>query len=211
MVKVFVLGATGGTGRAVVSRAVAAGHDVTVLVRDPARRACTSWGGAHVVVGDATDPEVLREGVRGREVVLSAIGSRDLRHPIELTVTAALLSAIATGEVRRLIVCSAFGVGATLQDAAERQRQFFTTTLRHVFEAKARADAAVRNSGLDWTLVYPTRLTDAPEEGPFRVAEHFTGAGQISRAAVAAFMVDQIGSSAWSRKTAIITSASHEH
>ena len=51
--KVLVLGATGGTGRLIVSQAVARGHDVTVLVRSAEK--ARDLKGAKLIVGDARD------------------------------------------------------------------------------------------------------------------------------------------------------------
>jgi uncharacterized protein YbjT (DUF2867 family) len=48
--KVLVLGATGGTGRLIVSDAVAKGHSVVALVRSPAG---ADLPGAELIEGDA--------------------------------------------------------------------------------------------------------------------------------------------------------------
>lgn len=60
---VALFGATGGTGRRVLTRLVAAGHQVRVLVRDPAR--LPSVDGVVVVVGDVLDPAAVGETVAG--------------------------------------------------------------------------------------------------------------------------------------------------
>jgi len=184
--KVLVLGATGGTGSHVLRVALSAGHEVTVLVRDASAL-------------DVTD------GVR----VLNAIGSRNIRHPVEVEVGRALLPAMRDSAVDRLVVCSAFGVGDSQADANTLQKMFFHTVLGKVYAAKDVADAEVRESGLDWTLVYPTRLTDDPATGSLATGERLPqGAGiHVTRADVARFMLAQLTDATWSRKTVVVTGA----
>jgi uncharacterized protein YbjT (DUF2867 family) len=204
-VKVLLLGATGGVGSHLLRAGLSAGHDVTVLVRDEG--ALDVRDGARVLVGDATSADDVRAAVAGQDAVLNAVGSRKLRHPVEVPVGAALLPAMTEAGVRRLVVCSAFGVGASREDAGTFQKLFFDTVLGKVYEAKEEADAAVRASGLDWTLVYPTRLTDEPATGDVVAAERLADGASIkvTRADVARFMLAQLGDDAWLRRTAVLT------
>jgi putative NADH-flavin reductase len=205
--KVLVLGATGGTGSHVLRVALSAGHEVTVLVRDASTLDVTD--GVRVLTGDATSAEDVRAAVAGQDAVLNAIGSRNVRHPVEVEVGRALLPAMRDAAVDRLVVCSAFGVGDTQADANTLQRMFFHTVLGKVYAAKEVADAEVRTSGLDWTLVYPTRLTDDPATGSLATGERLPqGAGiHVTRADVARFMLAQLTDSTWSRKTVVVTGA----
>jgi putative NADH-flavin reductase len=205
--KVLVLGATGGTGSHVLRVALSAGHEVTVLVRDASTLDVTD--GVRVLTGDATSAEDVRAAVAAQDAVLDAIGSRNIRHPVEVEVGRALLPAMRDAAVDRLVVCSAFGVGDSQADANTLQRMFFHTVLGKVYAAKEVADAEVRTSGLDWTLVYPTRLTDDPATGSLATGERLPqGAGiHVTRADVARFMLAQLTDSTWSRKTVVVTGA----
>lgn len=201
--RVLVLGATGGTGRHVLEEAIAAGHEVTALVRDPV--ALGTIQGVRTLAGDATNEVDMRAALTGQEAVLNAIGSRRITHPVEEDSTAVLLPEAERVGIRRLVVCSAFGVGETREGANAFQRAFFSSFLGRVYAAKEVADAAVRASGLDWTLVYPTRLTDGPATDRILTVESFSGVGRISRADVARFMVQQLESDRWSRQTVIVS------
>lgn len=205
--KVLVLGATGGVGAHVLRVALSAGHEVTVLVRDPSALDVTD--GVRVLTGDATSTADVELAVAGQDAVLTAIGSRQVRHPVEADVTAVLVPALEGAGVDRLVVCSAFGVGDSENEAGTLQKMFFHTVLGRVYAAKEVADAAVRASGLDWTLVYPTRLTDDPATGELAIGEHLPDGAtmQVTRADVARFMLDQLGRDTWSRKTVIVTGA----
>ncbi len=79
--RLVIFGATGGTGRRVLERAIAEGHEVTAFVRDPSRMsACHER--LRVVVGDAFEPERVREAVAGNEAVISVLGARQLSNPL---------------------------------------------------------------------------------------------------------------------------------
>jgi uncharacterized protein YbjT (DUF2867 family) len=205
--KVLLLGATGGVGSHLLRSTVAAGHDVRVLVRDAT--ALEISDGVDVVLGDATTASHMAEAVDGRDVVLNAVGSRNFRVPVELEVGRVLLPAMTEAGVGRLIVCSAFGVGDSERDAGPMQKMFFHSVLGRVYAAKEVADAEVRASDLDWTLVYPTRLIDGPATGDLVVAERLpAGAStKVARADVARFMLAQLGDGTWSRRTAVVTGA----
>jgi uncharacterized protein YbjT (DUF2867 family) len=206
-VDILLLGATGGVGSHVLRRALSAGHDVTVLVRDAAQLDVDD--GVTVVVGDATSAADVAAAVAGKEAVVNAVGSRQVRRPVEVEVGRALLPAMTAAGVRRLVVCSAFGVGDSERDASALQRMFFHTVLGKVYEAKEVADAEVRASDLDWTLVYPTRLVDGPATGEVVAAERLPAgaSSSVTRGDVARFMLAQLGDDAWLRRTAVLTGA----
>ena len=112
--KLLVLGATGLTGKQVVSQALEAGHELTVLVRDRARLGAASPS-LRVVDGDMENGEALGEAMRGQHAVISAIGrgkSFNSLHLIERSVPG-ILAAMQTHGVTRLLFTSALGVGDT--------------------------------------------------------------------------------------------------
>ena len=69
-----LIGATGRTGVHALTSALDGGHEVTVLVRDPARLPDEVSSGVRVVVGDAADPAALTEALGGADAVVSALG-----------------------------------------------------------------------------------------------------------------------------------------
>jgi len=208
--RILVLGATGGTGRAVVSRALQTGHLVTALVRDPARLAIRS-DQLRVIAGDATrDDAALQDAVRGQDAVISALGrgksfksqgviEGSMRHVVR---------AMEMEHVQRLVFTSAFGVGVTFRDAPFVPRIFIRTLLRDVYRDKLAGEALLRASNLDWTLVYPTGLTDSPATGRYRDGERLPlrGFPTISRADVADFLVRQVDDRRYSKKGVLISS-----
>ncbi|MGW2177261.1 NAD(P)-dependent oxidoreductase [Streptomyces sp. NPDC001732] len=170
--RITVFGATGGVGREAVRQAVAAGHEVTAVVRDPARlpvplsdvRVCT--------VERLDDPEVLREAVAGRDAVLSALGSRTRRADgVAERLTGSVLAAMEAAGTRRLLVVSAAPVGPRAADDPlldRLVRKGIGAVLKEVYADLARMEAALARSATDWTSVRPPKLTDGPLTGKYR-------------------------------------------
>ena len=206
--KLLILGATGPTGRLVVERALRAGDTCTVFVRNPAKLGDLA-GQVTVVTGDATSPSDVAAAVPGHDAVISALGQgRSLTSGgLYARAAAAVIAAAKQSNVSRLVWMSSFGVGDTLRSASLNQKLMYRTMLRPVYADKAAADERIRASGLDWTLIYPTALTNGPAKHAYRVGERLSmkGIRTISRADVAAFMVDAAHESEWVGRDAVIT------
>jgi uncharacterized protein YbjT (DUF2867 family) len=204
--KLLVLGGTGGTGSQVVSQALAAGHDVTVLARSRSR--VTASDPKLRVIEGGVDGSVLNDAMQGQDAVICAIGRGKSFKPeglMERSVTA-ILNAMKQRDVRRFVLVSALGVGDTYADSPILPKLFFSTLLRGIYADKLVADTMVRNSDLDWTIVQPAVLTDGALTRRYRAAEHLalTGMPAVSRADVAHYIVDRINDSATFRKTIVL-------
>lgn len=191
-----MLGATGGTGRLVVEQALAAGFEITVLVRTPGMLAPAARA-ARVLTGDVlADPSLLESAMSGQDAVISTLGvGRSFKSGGLISRAApALVTALQKSKVKRLVFTSAFGVGATRRDTPLIPRIFMATLLRDVYTDKEAGEAAIMTSSLDWTIVYPTGLTDGPKTGRYRSGEHLALSAfpRIPRADVADFLVRQI-------------------
>jgi uncharacterized protein YbjT (DUF2867 family) len=207
--RILVLGATGGTGRLIVRQALARGYDVAALVRSPDR--ASALKGATLIVGDATDERVLREALKGRDAVISALGTpaspfREVR--LLSDATRALVSAMKAENVTRLISITGMGAG----DSAGHggfvfDRLIFPLLLRKVYADKDRQEAIVRDSELDWVLVRPSVLNDKPSRDAVRALTDLSGfhGGTIARADVARFVLDQVRSDDWLHRAPLIT------
>jgi putative NADH-flavin reductase len=208
MSKVLILGGTGGTGKHLVLQALAAGHDVTVLVRDPARLPAGS-DRVHVATGDATDAAAVGAVVRGQDVVVSTLGvGNSLKSNGLITKAApAVVDAMTQAGVRRLVWTSAYGVAETYRDVPLIPRIMIAVLLRDLYADKTAGEAAIQSSRLDWTLVHPSTLGNRPPTGGCRVGERLTmrGLPTIARADVADFLVKQIEDPSFLRKHVLIS------
>ena len=204
--KLLVFGASGPTGSHLVSQALEQGHEITALVRNPASLAA---GKIKVIAGDAQDPAAVAEAVRGQDAVLSALGRRKAFSSANLMVNSmrAIVPAMESHRVRRLILMSSFGVGGSAREAPLLPRLFFRTLLRDIFADKQAAEEVVRRSALEWTIVYPVLLTDGPRTGNYRVGEHLALSGfpKISRADVADFMLKELYDAEYLKRIAVVS------
>jgi putative NADH-flavin reductase len=203
--KLAVLGATGGVGTEIVRQALARGHSVTALARAPDRLGAFADRIA-VLQGDLLDPNELERASGGHDAVLSGFGPRlplskadaDLLERFAIALTAAMQRTA----VRRLVIVS---TAFLFQDAVIPPAHLFG----RLFFASIVADSAamekiVSQSGLEWTIVRPPRLTDKPHTGKYRARDgHLPFAGfSIPRADVADFMLNCAEDRGWIGKVA---------
>ncbi|WP_333735618.1 NAD(P)-dependent oxidoreductase [Streptomyces sp. IBSBF 2806] len=171
--KFTVFGATGGIGREVVRQALAAGHQVTAVVRDPAGLGVTD-ARLEVVRADLTDPQPLRTAVAGRDAVLSGLGARRRKDAgVAARLTRTVLSALEAEGVRRLLVVSAGPVGPAPEGdgALDRtMRSLVSAALKDVYADLREMEAELARSTTDWTVVRPPRLQNKPLTGSYRTA-----------------------------------------
>jgi putative NADH-flavin reductase len=206
--KLLVLGATGGTGKQIVAQALDAGHDVTALAR-PGATPGPEHERLRVVVGDLQHVTALADVMRGHDTVISAIGrgySFKSEHLIERTVPV-ILAAMKAAGVRRLLFTSAVGVGPSFADAPLMPRLFFRTLLRGIYADKLIGDQLIRTSGLDWTIVQPSQMTDGPLTRTYRSGQRLAMSGMpsVSRADVAHFLLHTAGDSTAIGKTLLVS------
>ena len=108
--KLTLFGASGRTGVQVMDQALAAGHKVRAVVRDPASLPHYRFG-LDVVVADVMDPAAIVEAVRDQDAVISAIGTRDGRKPTTVCTDSArsIVQAMHDAGTKRLVVVSGTG------------------------------------------------------------------------------------------------------
>jgi putative NADH-flavin reductase len=207
--KILVLGATGGTGRLIVSRALARGHEVTALVRSAEK--ARGLKGAKLIVGDARDAKALPEALRGQDAVISALGTpaSPFREVTLLSsATRALVNAMKAEHVSRLVCITGLGAGDSAGHGGLLfDNVIFPLLLKKVYVDKDRQEAIVRNSGLDWVLVRPSVLNDKPGRDTIRTLTDLSDfhGGTISREDVATFVLNQLSGEAWLHLSPLIT------
>ena len=201
---IVIFGATGATGRCLVEQALDQGYDVTAFARNPAVMP-TQHVRLSIVRGDVFHPATVQEAVANQDAVLCTIGGHDrLRvalsgHPREpglCTIgTRNILEAMKTLGVSRLICLSAWGIG----DSKGRvpfifKNVIFPLLMKEEYEDKETQEQLIRQSNLDWTIVRPSRLTNGPRTGNYRMQAilEFSWQSRISRADVAGCMLKQL-------------------
>ncbi|MGW0756713.1 NAD(P)-dependent oxidoreductase [Streptomyces sp. NPDC002814] len=196
-----VFGATGGIGQEIVRQALTAGHQVTAVVRDPARLAVTG-AGLEVFRADVTDPEALRPAVTGRDAVLSGLGARSRKDAgVAARLTRTVLRAMEAEGTRRLVVVSAAPVGPAPEGDGpldRAMRGLVSAVLKDVYDDLREMEAELARSAVDWTSVRPPRLQDKPLTGRYRTVVggtpakgRFIGRADVAHAMLA--MTDEPG------------------
>lgn len=183
--KIIIFGATGGLGRCMVEQAYALGHQVTAFVRS--RAALEPYEDLKEVRGDVLDAASVSRALAGQEAVLCVLGGAK---GVRVEGTRNILAAMQQHGVRRLIAVSSWGVGDSRRGILANLAWLF---LREALAEHQAQEAIIRQSGLDWTILRPTRLTDGPLTGKYRVGNISVGMSpQISRADMADFALKQL-------------------
>jgi putative NADH-flavin reductase len=197
--RLFILGATGGTGRQIVTQALARGHQITAFVRAPEKLADLTER-LTVCRGDPRDADGLTAALPGHDAVLSALGPPGPARTTILRDSArSLVAAMQTAVVRRLLVVSA---AVLFEDAGAFVNLMRQTLLRNVAEDNAAMERHIVASDLAWTIARPPRLTNGRMTGRYRVADdHLPRRGfLLSRADVAHFLLDELERGAHPRR-----------
>ncbi len=203
---IALFGATGGTGRQLLDQALAAGHAVTALARDPARLPVIHEQ-LTLVTGDVRDAAAVAAVVRGADAVIVTLGASQ-GSPADICSigTAQVIAAMQQAGARRLVVITSLGVGDSKNQVPLAFKLLMKTALRAVMADKEAQEALVMASGLDWTIVRPGGLTHGPGSGQYRFGlDQNIVAGQVARADVAAFVLQQLGDDTFLYKTPAIT------
>lgn len=210
--RLTIFGATGGIGAELFRQALAAGHEVTVAVRNPGKLAA-SRNGTRVITTDLEHPEpaTLESAVAGAEAVLSGVGPRPMANAgVAEHGTRAIVTAMQATAVRRIIVVSAAPISTMPSPGRPHPpgrdpgegffmrnlgTPFFRMVLRERYTDLALMEDVLRGSGLDWTIFRPPRLTNGKLTGAYRTAigRNLKGGNLISRADVAHAMLAAIG------------------
>jgi nucleoside-diphosphate-sugar epimerase len=188
MSHIAIVGGNGKIARHVIAQLAADGHQPVALVRNPAYKHDLEQLGAHVSMLDIEQDEVDHFAAAFAEcdaVVFSAgggpDGNIDRKRTVDLGGSLKSIEAALQAGIDRFVQISAINVDHPVPDDAQ-------PVWRAYVEAKRDADAALRDSGLDWTILRPGRLTDDDGTGLVALGED-VGRGEIPRADVAAVVV----------------------
>jgi len=210
---IAIFGANGATGRLLTAKSLEAGYSVTALVRSPqsfpfADRVC-------IVQGNAFDTSAVSKTVEGADVVFSTLGAKSPFRNENLLPRAVplIVAAMQQAGVSRII---ALGSAGARQDALTKQplwrqwviqRIIYNTVLKWPVREQVVQHEILSSSGLDWTMVLPSMLTNGPARGNCRIDGDALPrlAHSISRRDVAQFMFQQIGSPQWVGKSVYIS------
>ncbi|WP_405142592.1 NAD(P)H-binding protein [Sphaerisporangium sp. NBC_01403] len=203
MSKIVVFGAGGRAGRRAVAEAVDRGHQVSAVVRDPAKYGYLADGGVTVVAGDVTRADSVFAAAQGHDVAVNATYTSEVSSETFYVGAAhALLDGLARAGVPRLV---AIGIGTTLEtapgvrvmDAPGFPEDALVFSQGHAAELEVFRAA---DTEIDWLVLAPPPVflaDDVARTGHYRlggvaVLPEVEGAGPFSYADLAVALLDEI-------------------
>jgi len=200
---IIVFGATGGTGRATIDALTSSGHSVTGFARRPS---ALPPGIAHAT-GDVMNPADVAAAMPAHDAVVISLGNsqnpfammlgarRTTPPDVCATGTSHIIAAMQSHRITRVVIVSAYGIGAKRASLPLGFRLFYATILREHMDDKEHQEKLIKASNLDWTIVQPVGLTNKSATGTWLAST--TGeirSQQISRADTAAFIAATVTS-----------------
>jgi uncharacterized protein YbjT (DUF2867 family) len=181
--RVLVAGANGQIGKHVVRLLAEEGHEVRALIRDESQASGLRELGGEPVVADL-EGEVAHT-VEGCDAVIFSAGGgpgsgAEKKETVDRQGAVKLIEAAKEDGARRYVMVSAMGAADPESGSEAMQPYLF---------AKARADQALQESGLDYTIVRPGSLTNDPGTGRVEIAPSLGKRGEIPREDVASTIV----------------------
>ncbi|THF70220.1 SDR family oxidoreductase [Deinococcus sp. Arct2-2] len=208
--RLTVFGANGPSGRLVVQQALALGHTVRAVTRQP--EAFPALGPELEVTGaDVFDADAVDRAVAGSDAVISSLGVPYSRQPIEVysTGTGHVVAAMQRRGIRRLLCVSS----TTTFPANDPQAGWINrvgvslvskTIGRTTYQDMRRMETLVRGSGLDWTIVRPSGLFTGKTVTAYQTAENALSGRFTARADLAACLLSEVQDSRWVGKVMVV-------
>ena len=205
--KIAIFGATGRTGIELVKQGLEKGYAVTAFVRDPARLPVEDKK-LTIVTGDVLDPASVDPAVQGQDAVIIALGGgADLKKTAVRAIgTINIISGMVKHKVNRLLAVTVMGAGESWDTLSRMNKIFFATVLKSARDDHEAQESAIKESGLDWTIVRPSGLQDGPRTGVYDHGEMIRAKNStINRADVADLIFKELEQNQLIGKSVTIT------
>jgi putative NADH-flavin reductase len=206
--KIAVIGASRGLGYELLRLALAEGHEVTALLRNPSTLKITD-SRLKLLAGDILDPASTAVVVAGQDAICVCIGVAPTLQAVTVFSRGIECVVAAMGQDSRQKLISITGIGAgdsKGHGGCLYDRLLNPLFLGTIYADKDRQEAIIKASNVDWLIVRPGFLTNGPRTGQYQVIEHMAGikAGKISRRDVADFMLKQLATPTSFGKTPLL-------
>lgn len=186
--RVLVIGANGKVGQKLVKKLAHKNHEVVAMIRDEKQEAELQAKGAHTVVADL-EKDISPAFKKKPDVVVFVAGSgsgtgQDKTVAVDLQGARKSIDEAVKHHVDRYVMLSVLGANDAKSMPADMQ---------HYFVAKSEADQHLVQSGINYTIFRPGRLTDDAGNGSVKAAESLDDtSGSISRDNLATAMAESI-------------------
>ena len=206
--KVIIFGATGTVGVEIVKQALEKGHVVTAFVRHPEKMAKLQHANLTVFKGDVLNLSDVENAVKNHDAVLCVLGD-GRAGKIRALGTRNIIDAMKKTGIKRLICQSTLGIGESYGNLNFIWKHvMFGMLLKKAFQDHQLQEQHILNSGLDYTIVRPSSLTDGTVTKGFKIGfdgEYKKLNLKISRADVADFILSQLQTNGYIKKAVSIS------
>jgi putative NADH-flavin reductase len=196
--KLVLFGATGKVGKELTARALAGGHEVTALVRNPAKLEI-SHAKLRVLQGDATNAGDVASVIQGQDAVLNALGPTKTspKNVLEIN-TRLVIAAMKQYGVRRTVIVGGAGMRMP-QDSKDFGTQaigwIISKIIADAVADKQRQLELLINSGLEFVILRAPQITSGERKGKYTVGYPPMGPGaQITPADLSDAMLEMLTS-----------------
>lgn len=183
--KIIIFGASGKTGKLLVTQALSDNHTVTAFVRNSSNFNISDPN-LLIVQGEATDASAVKKAILGHDAVISTLGANTgLRKTTILhEMTQNIVQGMKEQQVSRIAYMASAGIDKEIPGV------FGKLTMKLL----GNAVAVIKDNDLQWTIARPLGLTDKPFTGKYRkdAVGVPKGGRTISRADVADFLLQAI-------------------
>lgn len=192
MKNILIFGATGRTGKNLINQGLAQGYDITAFVRDPHRLQIQNKH-LDILTGSISNPSQVSKAINEQDVIISVLGNKTSQ-ALGKTITTIseatknILKGMLKKKVKRLIFVTSFGVSDNIFFP---EKLFIRLVLRNIFADIPNQEKLIKESGLEWTIVRPARLTNGAGIGSYKAKENLpiNLFSHISRSDVADFLL----------------------
>lgn len=210
MKKIALFGATGLTGRQFLEQALAAGHEVVALVRNPAKLDVKSHS-ITIIQGDVLDAQAVLRTVQGTDLVISLFGHvKGSPEWLQTHGTQNILTAMEQAGVRRIISLSGGGLPFPEKDKPKFPDLLIRTIMKiavpKVLNDAIRHHQVLAASDRQWVIVRGPRLTNEPARGSYRVGWVGVNAStSIGRSDLAHFILRLVNDTAFDKQMPFVS------
>lgn len=182
--EITIVGGHGSIAMLMHPMLIESGHQVRGIIRKKEQADDLRKVGAEPVICDIEEADDISEAVGDVDAVVFAAGAgpgsgAERKWSVDRDGAIKLIEAAKNNGINRYVMISAMGVDNP------RGNEVF----RAYLNAKAEADEALRNSGLDYTIVKPGRLTEESGAGKVKIGRDLPS-GEIPREDVARVLTE---------------------
>ena len=192
---IIVFGATGQTGSIITREALKKGYKVIAFSRNPKKYYFEDTN-LNLFQGNVLNGDDVINSMKNTDAVISVIGvPSKIKENVVSEGHKNIINAMYKLGIKRIIVQSAFGASETNAELTLLLKLIMYKTLgREAFLEKNRMEDIIMESGLDWTIIRPTRLTNHKNKRSYKIGNHLNLglSPYISREDVADFIINEL-------------------